>query len=175
MQLNSLMNSTTAKFKIIFSDFINDESCYSMTGLKKAQFNDLISKISLTIKKWNLETCLNDSLFLYLSKLRLGLSIQKIVDTLRITSYDQAKECIFKIRPIFKYAVSDQNVGLEKNTRGDIIINHTTQISKTIFQADEDVLVCVWDGTYIYIEKSSNNLFQKKSFSMHKGNYLTDW
>ena len=85
-----------------------------MTGLKKAQFNDFISKISLTIKNWNLETCLNDSLFLYLSKLRLGLSIQKIADTLRITSYDQAKEFIFKMRPLFKYAETDENVGLKK-------------------------------------------------------------
>ncbi len=53
-----------------------------------------------------------------------------------------------------------------------INVAHTTDISKVLFEIEEDQLVVVWDGTYVYIEKSSDYSFAKKTFSMHKNRPL---
>ena len=42
-------------------------------------------------------------------------------------------------------------------------------MSKLLFEINESAIVTVWDGTYVYIEKSSNYSFSKQSYSMHKG------
>jgi hypothetical protein len=44
-------------------------------------------------------------------------------------------------------------------------------MSKILYGLKEENVVTVWDATYVYIEKSTNYLFQKKSFSMHKRDY----
>ena len=57
---------------------------------------------------------------------------------------------------------------LNANKVGILNLTHTTELSKTIFEPNEDAVMSVWDGTYIFIQKSSNYFFQKESFSMHK-------
>lgn len=52
---------------------------------------------------------------------------------------------------------------------GEIQIKYTSELSKKLFQVAEENIITVWDATYVYIEKSSNYSFQKKSFSSHKG------
>ena len=41
-----------------------------------------------------------------------------------------------------------------------------------MFELIEDEIVTVWDGTYIYIQKSSNYSFTKKTYSIHKNRPL---
>ena len=36
----------------------------------------------------------------------------------------------------------------------------------------DDQLIIVMDSTYLYLQKSSNNEFQRRSFSMHKHRHL---
>lgn len=54
--------------------------------------------------------------------------------------------------------------------KGEIKIKHTTELSQKLLSCEEENLITVWDATYVYIEKSSNYNFQKKSFSVYKGN-----
>ena len=61
-------------------------------------------------------------------------------------------------------------IGLSHESRENDITNHTSAFAKIIFGNDrDDVAVCVADGTYIHIEKSSNYHFQRRSYSVHKG------
>ena len=53
-----------------------------------------------------------------------------------------------------------------------IITNHTTSISKTLFANGEDVCIIVADETYVFIQKSSNYSFQRRTYSIHKGRHL---
>ena len=66
----------------------------------------------------------------------------------------------------------EQNLGIDHITRRMIQLRHTTQISKTIFESDGDSIITVWDGTYVYIQKSSNYSFQRQTYSMHKNRPL---
>lgn len=45
---------------------------------------------------------------------------------------------------------------------------HNTPLAKTLFTSNEKSAVLVLDGTYIYIQKSSNYKFQRVSYSLHK-------
>jgi hypothetical protein len=45
---------------------------------------------------------------------------------------------------------------------------HNTPLAKTLFTGNEKSAVLVLDGTYIYIQKSSNYKFQRVSYSLHK-------
>ena len=47
-----------------------------------------------------------------------------------------------------------------------------TVFSKTLFGGSQDIAIAVADGTYIYIEKSSNYSFQRRSYSTHKSQSL---
>ena len=54
--------------------------------------------------------------------------------------------------------------GLTSSIKGDFIDNHTTEVAEKLFDTHENLfLIC--DGTYARHQESTNNEFQKKSFS----------
>lgn len=165
-------SSPIEKEKKNFIESLTNDRCYSLTGININEFNQVLDIILQSNPTWKFQISIGDGLFFYLGRLRLGLSIKKLADLLGICSYEQAKRAIVSIRNLFKGEFTKKFLGLETNTRGDIIINHTTELSKRLYDLNEDALCVVWDGTYIYIEKSSNFVFQKKTYSMHKGRNL---
>ena len=60
-------------------------------------------------------------------------------------------------------------IGVESVSRS-YLENRQSDISRRLNPNSEVILVC--DGTYAYHEKSSNNLYQRKSYSVHKGKNL---
>ena len=55
------------------------------------------------------------------------------------------------------------------------VIKETTEISHILNEVpeDSDVLITVWDGTYIFLPKSTNFHFKRVTYSGHKKtNYL---
>ena len=51
-------------------------------------------------------------------------------------------------------------------------LKHNTRIAKELFNSKDEELVLVADGMYCYCQKSFNNSFQRKSFSVQKGRHL---
>ena len=77
-----------------------------------------------------------------------------------------------------------QNVGFEHINHEDFVENHTTPIAKKLFSDNDDkTAILVLDGTYIFIQKSSDYKFQRQSYNLHKHRPLvkpmvvvgTDW
>ncbi|XP_025265235.1 uncharacterized protein LOC112638210 [Camponotus floridanus] len=57
--------------------------------------------------------------------------------------------------------------GLNSCNRDDLIQNHTTEMAKKLFNINDNLfLIC--DGTYAHHQKSTNNEYQRKSFSGQK-------
>ena len=52
------------------------------------------------------------------------------------------------------------------------LVHHSTYISKQLFDSADDELILVADRTYCYYQKSFNNSFQRKSYSVRKGRHL---
>lgn len=56
--------------------------------------------------------------------------------------------------------------GVNALSRNELILNHTTEMAKQLF--DSDKLFLIFDGTYARHKKSSNNDYQRKSYSGQK-------
>lgn len=134
------------------------------TGLTADNFNDLLSRFpSLRVKYSSIEKC-KSVLSIYLYKLRTGNTnigvasfFQRSEKTIA-SKIAEARLCILKdFVPVHLYARSRQN-----------LIEHTTKISQQLYSVDHDMVALVWDGTYIYIEKSANREFQRLSYSTQK-------
>lgn len=112
-----------------------------------------------------------DALFMYLMKIRTGCtdeSIASYFDVSRSTVQSRMKA----IREILMNEFVPQNVGYTR-TRDDLIL-HTSTLSKCLFTPRNlYAAIFIWDGTYIYVEKSHQHEFQKNSYSSHKKrNYI---
>ena len=64
-----------------------------------------------------------------------------------------------------------KNIGSKTKNRENWL-KHNSDMSKRIFESKEDELILVADGTYCYCQKSSNNSFQRKSYSVQKSRHL---
>ena len=61
------------------------------------------------------------------------------------------------------------NLGFGHISRQDIMQHHTTILAREIFaQGSFDTVLALMDGTYIYIQKSSNYFFQRATYSVDK-------
>ena len=66
-----------------------------------------------------------------------------------------------------------QNIGLNAITREQYIERHVTDFANTLYNRDEARQVIAYiDGTYCYIEKSSNFQALRQSYCLHKGRHL---
>lgn len=153
----------------INSQLINSKRILSLTGLTIRQFFNLFNSIK---EKWQHSFNLKNILFLYLVRLRHGISISKTINIFPLlnerTIYDQFK----KLRIFLVNNFVASNLGINNITREEMNTKYTKSISKKLYNADDDSIVTVWDGTYVYIEKSSNYKFQKETYSLHKGRNL---
>lgn len=64
------------------------------------------------------------------------------------------------------------NLGLSHVSREEVINHHTRKLAQSLFTESDDKVILVLDGTYIYIQKSNNFQFQRRSYSVHKGKPL---
>lgn len=167
---SSKLAETRINNKISFEN-MSTERIFSLTGLKKDDFDDLCNIIRDSDLKF-LTVNLMDALGFFLIKYRLGLSIQQTCNLFNICGYSQAKELIIQVRKILMDKLVSKNLGFENMSRDDVNNKHTTTLSKNLFDVGKDSLIVVWDGTYCYIQKSSNYSFLKQSYSIHKNRHL---
>ncbi|KMQ84946.1 hypothetical protein RF55_16831 [Lasius niger] len=67
-----------------------------------------------------------------------------------------------------------ENIGVASITCEAYINNHVTEFANTLYNPDpaNPILIAYIDGTYSYIEKSSNFRVFRQSYSQHKGRHL---
>ena len=66
-----------------------------------------------------------------------------------------------------------KHLEFEHISRWNVIDQHTCPLGKRLFtNPGDDKAILILDGTYIYVQKSSNNILQRRIFSMHKGRPL---
>ena len=60
------------------------------------------------------------------------------------------------------------NIGFQHISHDEFSEKHLTDSAKLLFNVQANEAVVVVDGTYVYIQKSSDYRFQRRSYSMHK-------
>jgi len=149
---------------------LTDDDYYNLTRLKKDQFDSVLASISGHIRSTSgrsPRTCLA----LLLTKLRTGLSLS-VLSTLFALEKRRVGRAIAAARTALLSMFVPNFLGTNHISREDFITKHTRTMAKTLFAGGEDVCILVADGTYMYIEKSSNYKFQRRTFSLHKGRPL---
>lgn len=155
--------------KSIIIDFKNVENIdenimWYWLGRSKDQFREIEA---------NLPDFLNKSTALgaYLMKLRTGDSFERLSTILNIPKTTLIK-LINKVRELMVNHFVPLHLGLQHMTREDIA-RRNLYIPDSLFgNPGSDIsnrkAIVIMDGTYIYVEKSSNYSYQKKTYSLHK-------
>ena len=151
-------------------DNIDKEDCINLTGLSQEQFDDLCSHIIIHVKNTPSRTP-KTSIGIFLMKLKCALS-NKLLSTLFKISVSSIRRAVHTVRHALMRLFVSLYLGFDCFTREDIIKNHTRPLAKSLLCADGEKVILVLDGTYIYIQKSKNFSFQRRSYSLHKSRPL---
>ena len=153
------------------SDFtIPEKSLIVFTGLNWEQLIHLRSLLT-TMRNSN-QRDVTQALVAFLLKLRSGNSKNMIAAILGINWSQRISDYVDSVIKSFKVDVLPSRFGVHTMSRNDLISNHTTLIAKKLHNLDENQLMLIGDGTYLRHQKSTNNSYQRKSYTGQKKCHL---
>jgi len=169
-ELTKMMGSLSIKCDSSLYDKIGDYSLSEkqllvFTGLT---WESIILLRDMMISMRNRQTrTITQALVVFLFKLRTGNSNAILASILQLENEQLISEYSSAIVKSFQEDVLPFHFGLTSSNRNDLIQNHTIEIAKNLFANHQNVML-ICDGTYARHQKSTNNEFQRKSFSGQK-------
>lgn len=170
LELSKLMNTLSIKCDSTLLDkigefSISEKQIHVFTGLtweNLLQLKDMMVSLRNTQSRTVIQC-----LVVFLLKLRTGNSNKIIASILQLENEQTISEYSDSVINSSEKDILPFHFGLSTLNRNDLIENHTTKMSKKLFNNRENLfLIC--DGTYARHQKSTNNEYQKKSFSGQK-------
>ena len=153
-----------AKTKLDFTNQFNytENEYLNLFGINKNNFDHLLNYFN--IKQQNAK---RNHLAAFLIKLRTGLSLCQIGSILNVSNDKGSLSKVIKnVRTqLFKNFVP-LHLGFSHVSREELINEMTRLLAKRLMDCNN--LILILDGTYFYVEKSSNNTLQRNLFSLHK-------
>ncbi len=129
-------------------------------------FNDLLQY--LTTMRNSRTRSIRTALAVYLAKLRLGVSNSVLATIFRLSNKRAVSHVLQQVRQTLTNNFTSLYLGFNHITRDKVLTHHQTAIANTLFTSQPDQVCLAIDGTYLYVQKSSNNTFQRRTYSMHK-------
>ena len=151
---------------------MTDENYMVLTGLDRAQFDDLLTFVQESKTRSSKNRSKRTALGLLLVKLKTGLSNRMLSTLFGIHCRYAVQRSLNWCRSELMKHFVPQNLWFKHIKREDIIKNHTRPLAKQLFSNDRDSAIIVLDGTYIYIQKSGQYNFQRRSYSLHENRPL---
>ena len=170
-----MLDEANQRPSIDFDDLncLTDEQCFILTGIKKNHFIDLCSGIPSNNLRQSESRSATQAIDCLLVKLRLGLSHQVLATQFSLPDIRIVSRILESARKALIAHFVPKHLGFEHISRQDVIANHTRPLAKRLFtNPGDDAAILILDGTYIYVQKSANNIVQRRSYSMHKGRPL---
>ncbi|WAR05939.1 hypothetical protein MAR_021308, partial [Mya arenaria] len=171
--LNKLRASCNKTQKRFDFNTLNNEEYVDLTGLNKEAIRDICAGVEGHIRNTPVRDILT-TVGIFFFKLKSGLS-NTILSIIFGISKSSVRRAIATTRQTLKENFVRLNLGFNHISRQKVINQHTRQLARSLFvdeAGDSSRLILVLDGTYIYIQKSQNHHFQRRSYSMHKGRPL---
>jgi hypothetical protein len=140
-----------------------------LIGINKSDFDILCKQIEM--RNTN-NRSISMAVGCLLTKLRLGLSNEVLCTLYSVKDKRTIGHNIESARIAFVKHFVPFYVGFNHISREVIIKHHTRPLAKHLLTGGQDAAILVLDSTYIYVQKSTNNLLQRKLFSLHKGRPL---
>lgn len=169
-ELKKMMENISIKCDSTLYDKIGDFSLSEkqlliFTGLTWE--NVILLRDMLTSMRNRQTRTVTQALVVFLFKLRTGNSNKILAFILQIEYEQLISEYSTALLKSFEKDVLPYRFGITSSIRDDLIQNHTTKIAKNLFDIYE-YLFLICDGTYARHQKSSNNEFQRKTYSGQK-------
>lgn len=140
-------------------------------ALTRAQFLDLFRSLPSLQEDYKDEKNAGTALYIYLMKMRTALPSEDIGIAFGI-SQPTTDRAIKKARAALEKDFLYENVNYER-THQDMV-DHTTTMCRLLFSRNNlDTAVTIYDGTYIFTNKSRNYEFQRLTYTdQKKRNFL---
>lgn len=158
---------------LLRSKELNDETAFGSQqsdvdiGIDHEQFSDLLNSSKALIATFGDAIKAAKPLQVYLFHLRKGYTYTYIATRFG-TTYKTVSKWISLTRNALMQDFVPSNLGFSSIDRTHLQ-EHRTETSKTLYCLENpEAVVTVWDGTYIYTQKSGNYEFQKKTYSGQK-------
>ena len=151
-----------------FSDeTISDQDCLAITGLQKIDFFDLVKKFK-SLKNSKNRT-VSEAVAIFLTKLKTNLSHEVISKFLSFNNSQLIGHICDEVQNAFEQDILPKYIGTESLKR-DVLLSRQSDVARHLMHGSELILIA--DGTYAYHQKSKNNWYQRKSFSVQKNTHL---
>lgn len=146
---------------------LNDRNRKAQTGLNILEFEQLYQSVpSLLISCKNSEPVAKEALYTYLIKLRTGLSDEEVASIRHVSRSTVTRRCTIARTALMTDFVP-RYVNCEYQRQE--LQSHTTTLVRDLFcDGNADKVAIIFDGTYIYINKSGNFAFQKFTYNDQK-------
>ena len=167
--LLSLLHEAVTSPRLDFLDHsLNDEDYLAWPGWTKDQFDNMYNVIYLHLRSSS-NRHIRNALAMFWIKLKTNLSFRQIGSIFNIPgngedrrkraadAFDSVRQCLIK-------NFVSQHLGVQHLTREDAE-NHNTSFSDEFFGNNVTI---IWDGTYLYVGKSSSHLVNRKTYSGQK-------
>ncbi|XP_058802355.1 uncharacterized protein LOC131670634 [Phymastichus coffea] len=145
---------------------ISKDRIRAFTGLSWEQIIEL--KEMMVSLRSTANRTVTQALVVFLFRLQTGNSNEMICSILGLERHQQVSEFSNFILNSFEKDVLPSRFGLHAVNREDLILNHSSNLLQKLHGISDNNLALVADGTYLKHQKSSNNEYQRKSYSGHK-------
>ena len=155
--------------KFAKSSTITEEECFRYTGLTKERFgslrNDLVSLRNSPERKKS------QVLPTYLFWMKTGLDYRTIASIFSLDEFQTVGHYCKQTRDSLLKNFVPKYLGANHLQR-DEWLKHNSDIVKELITDNDNQFVIIADGTYCYCQKSNNNYFQRRSYSMQRKRHL---
>ena len=146
---------------------LSDERIFTFTGLTWEQIVEL--KEMMPSVRNSESRSVTQALVVFLFRMRTGNSNNLISSVLGLDRPQQVSDYSDSILNAFEHDILPYKFGIHAMKRQQLIEN-TAPIAKELHNLSDDTLGLVCDATYLYHQKSTNNDYQRRSYSGQKKN-----
>ena len=148
----------------VFRGVVDDYRLKSLIGLNNTAFVDLVDRLT-TLRSSSLRN-VNQAVFVFLYKLRTGNSDELIAANFNLPRRKAISDIFKNVMGSFETVVAE-HFGPQSLSRRRLLDNVSVRAKKILTLTDDQVAL-ILDGTYIRHQKSSNNAYQRRSYSGQK-------
>jgi len=144
---------------------VSDEDLNAYTGLDRDKFKVVMDSVKGKIYDSENRTA-SQAVVIYLHHIKSGLSFANIAREFNLTRL-QVRRCVKTARKALYSNFVPSYLGTTANSKA-FLLEEQSKLAAEVLGCEENELLIVMDGTYFYIQKSSNYTFQRLSYSGQK-------
>lgn len=162
-----LANESRGKIINVEDDKLTTEDFKLLFGISKENFEDMYATIKDHLRMSRHRSPRN-CLAIFLAKLRLGVSQRFLAYLFGVQTQRKVSSIISRVATLLMKFFVPLHLRPSEEQRDQLIENNRVALVDQLFGVEKGSAVLLLDGTYIFIQKSKNHKFQRKTYSLHK-------